>query len=162
MTLLRSVATAAAFVAATLALSPAPSLGQSGDAKSTEQQRQQARQPVDPAKERKRRLMEITEAAKALTGPAGNAECVWVGRRVISLLWRDDLDTALRHLDLYDRFGCPGGHIQAAFRCLIRMGDIDPKVPESLQSRVHACWVNPSHEAATPAAAAAPASPDKR
>ena len=30
-----------------------------------------------------------------------------------SLLWRDDLDTAFRHLDLYDRFGCPSAHIQA-------------------------------------------------
>ena len=30
-------------------------------------------------------------------------ECVWLGRRVVSLLWRDDLDTAFRHLDLYDR-----------------------------------------------------------
>ena len=39
--------------------------------------------------------------------------------QVVSLLWSDDIDTAFRHLDLYDRFGCPGGHIQAAFRCLI-------------------------------------------
>ena len=46
-------------------------------------------------------------------------------------MWLDDLDTAFRHLDLYDRFGCPGGHIQAAFRCLTRFGgQIDPKVPE--------------------------------
>ena len=36
-------------------------------------------------------------------------------------MWRDDLDTAFRHLDLYDRFGCPASHIQAAFRCLVRM-----------------------------------------
>ena len=42
----------------------------------------------------------------------------------------DDLDTAFRHLDLYDRFGCPGGHVQAAFRCLTRFGgQIDDKVP---------------------------------
>ena len=39
------------------------------------------------------------------------------------LLWRDDLDTAFRHLDLYDRFGCPAGHIQATFRCLVRQGN---------------------------------------
>ena len=38
------------------------------------------------------------------------------------LMWRDDLDTAFRHLDLYDRFGCPGGHVQATFRCLARFG----------------------------------------
>ena len=46
--------------------------------------------------------------ASVLGGPAANPECVWLGRRVVSLLWRDDLDTAFRHLDLYDRFGCPG------------------------------------------------------
>ncbi len=68
-------------------------------------------------------------------------------------MWRDDLDTAFRHLDLYDRFGCPGGHVQATFRCLVRFfSAIDPKVPDSLSGRVHACWINP---AAQPQAAAA-------
>jgi hypothetical protein len=68
-------------------------------------------------------------------------------------MWVDDLDTAFRHLDLYDRFGCPGGHIQAAFRCLTRYGSqIDDKVPRSLDTRIHACWINPG---AQPQAAAA-------
>ena len=59
-------------------------------------------------------------------------------------MWRDDMDTAFRHLDLYDRFGCPGPHIQAAFRCVVRQGNnIDPKSPPSLNARVHACWLNP-------------------
>ena len=62
---------------------------------------------------------------------------------MVSLLWRDDLDTAFRHLDLYDRFGCPSAHIQATFRCLVRQGHIDPKAPDSLNGRVHACWLNP-------------------
>ena len=78
-----------------------------------------------------------------MTGAAGNPECVWLGRRVVNLLWRDDLDTAFRHLDLYDRFGCPGAHIQATFRCLVRQGNIDPKAQETLNGRVHACWLNP-------------------
>ena len=60
-------------------------------------------------------------------------------------MWRDDMDTAFRHLDLYDRFGCPGPHIQAAFRCVVRQGNnIDPKSPQSLNARVHACWLNPT------------------
>jgi hypothetical protein len=87
---------------------------------------------------------QLAEAQRLLKGAAGNPECVWLGRRVVSLLWRDDMDTAFRHLDLYDRFGCPGGHIQAAFRCLVLNGNIDPKDAESLNGRVHACWVNPS------------------
>ena len=93
-----------------------------------------------------------------VTGPAGNPECVWLGRRVVGLLWRDDMDTAFRHLDLYDRFGCPGPHIQSAFRCVVRQGNnIDPKSPQSLNARVHSCWLNPS--AAQAAVTAAPAAP---
>ncbi|MDN4982053.1 beta-1-3, beta-1-6-glucan biosynthesis protein [Bradyrhizobium arachidis] len=119
-----------------------------------------AAQPADAAKEAtaqsQRRTDEFAEAAQAINGPAGNPECVWLGRRVVRLMWRDDLDTAFRHLDLYDRFGCPGGHIQAAFRCLTRFGaQIDPKVAETLDSRVHACWINP---AAQPQQAATTAS----
>jgi hypothetical protein len=90
-----------------------------------------------------RRVKEFTDAAQAISGPAGNPECVWLGRRVVGLLWRDDLDTAFRHLDLYDRFGCPGGHIQAAFRCMAKGGAPDPKT-QDLSTRVHTCWVNPA------------------
>jgi hypothetical protein len=96
------------------------------------------------AKEPPKKLDEFAEAEKVLPGPAGNPECLWLGRRVVSLLWRDDLDTAFRHLDLYDRFGCPGGHIQATFRCLVRQGNFDPKATDTLNSRVHACWLNPT------------------
>jgi hypothetical protein len=72
-------------------------------------------------------------------------------------MWLDDLDTAFRHLDLYDRFGCPGGHVQATFRCLTRFGgQIDPKVAETLSSRIHACWINPGAQP-QPAVAASPA-----
>jgi hypothetical protein len=100
---------------------------------------------------------EFAEAAHALTGPAGNPECVWLGRRVVSLLWRDDLDTAFRHLDLYDRFGCPSAHVQASFRCLILHGlNIDPKAADTLNARVQACWINPTSPALPPPPAAAP------
>src|SRR3981189_687722 len=114
--------------------------------------------PADAAKDSKRKTDEFVEATQAINGPAGNPECVWLGRRVVVLMWRDDLDTAFRHLDLYDRFGCPGGHVQATFRCLVRFfSAIDPKVPDSLSGRVHACWINPA--AQPQAAAAQPAMP---
>jgi len=100
---------------------------------------------------------EYAEAAAKLGGPAANPECVWLGRRVVGLLWRDDLDTAFRHLDLYDRFGCPAGHIQATFRCLVRQGHIDQKPPETLAGRVHACWLDPSAEVKQAAPATPPA-----
>jgi hypothetical protein len=110
------------------------------------------------AKENQRKTDEFAEAAQAINGPAGNPECVWFGRRVVRLMWLDDIDTALRHLDLYDRFGCPGGHVQATFRCLTRFGaQIDPKVAETLNSRVHACWINPAAQPQAAAAATPPA-----
>jgi hypothetical protein len=126
---------------------------QSGDNKSSD--KPPAVQPADPAKDAQRQVDEFAEATRLVTGPAGNPECVWLGRRVVGLMWRDDMDTAFRHLDLYDRFGCPGPHIQAAFRCVVRQGNnIDPKSPPSLNARVHACWLSPT---ASQAAAAAPA-----
>ena len=104
------------------------------------------------------KVEEYAEVQKSMNGPAGNPECVWLGRRVVSLLWRDDIETAFRHLDLYDRFGCPSGHIQASFRCLIlHSNSVDPKSPDSLNGRVNACWMNPPDPAPPPAPAAAAA-----
>jgi hypothetical protein len=129
-------------------------LAQSGAPANPDQSGKPAAGPADAAKENQRKTDEFAEAAQAINGPAGNPECVWLGRRVVRLMWRDDLDTAFRHLDLYDRFGCPGGHVQAAFRCLTRFGaQIDDKVQKSLDDRVHACWINPN---AQPQVAAAP------
>ena len=133
-----------------------PAFAQSGNGKPPE-----AKPPADTAKESQKKIDEITEASKLVTGPAGNPECIWLGRRVVSLLWRDDLDTAFRHLDLYERFGCPAGHVQATFRCLVRQGNIDPKAQESLNGRIHSCWINPAlPPTPVPATAAqAPANP---
>jgi hypothetical protein len=130
------------------------SLAQSNDAKPAEKAAPPGQETTkEPQKD------EFAEAQRALTGPAGNPECVWLGRRVVSLLWRDDLDTAFRHLDLYDRFGCPSAHVQASFRCLILHGNnIDPKAADSLNGRIQSCWINPSMPI-TPAPAAAASSP---
>ena len=134
---------------------------QSGDAHPADQKGKPAQNAAEAAKENNQHKPDdFTEAAQAINGPAGNPECVWLGRRVVRLMWLDDLDTAFRHLDLYDRFGCPGGHIQAAFRCLTRFGSqIDPKVNETLDSRVQACWINPAAQPQTAAANPPPVSP---
>jgi hypothetical protein len=137
------------------------SFAQSNDAKPADKAAPAGQEPGKEAQ----KIDEFAEAQQALSGPAGNPECVWLGRRVVSLLWRDDLDTAFRHLDLYDRFGCPSGHIQASFRCLILHGNnIDPKAADSLHGRVQACWINPSTPAISspPPAAAATGSTTSR
>jgi len=135
---------------------------QSGNQPAQDQGKAPAASSADATKDNQRKTDEFVEAQQAINGPAGNPECVWLGRRVVSLMWRDDLDTAFRHLDLYDRFGCPGGHVQATFRCLTRFGgQIDDKVPRSLSDRIQACWINPGAQpqtaAATPPAPAASA-----
>ena len=142
-----------------LLLGSAAAFAQSGNPAAQEQGKAPAASAADGTKENQRKTDEFVEAQQAINGPAGNPECVWLGRRVVTLMWRDDLDTAFRHLDLYDRFGCPGGHVQASFRCLTRFGSqIDDKVPRSLSDRIQACWINPGAQPQA-AAAATPAAP---
>src|SRR6266704_4688106 len=133
-------------------------IAQSGDLRAQEQSgKPPAANSADAAKDNQRKTDQFVEASQAINGPAGNPECVWLGRRMVRLMWNDDLDTAFRHLDLYDRFGCPGGHIQATFRGLTRFGaEIDSKVAETLDSRIHVCWINPGAQPQA-AAAASPA-----
>ena len=149
---LRQLSTVLCCVAAFGFILPAAFAQSGGNGKPPEPQKPAA----DAVKETQKKIDEIAEATRMVTGPAGNPECVWLGRRVVSLLWRDDLDTAFRHLDLYDRFGCPSAHIQATFRCLVRQGNIDPKAQERLNGRVHACWLNPGLEPAPAEAAVQP------
>ena len=151
-----SVALGVCLAVGLAAASAAPAQAQSTEAKPADQPPANGQ---EPAKE-PQKVDEFAEAQKALGGPAGNPECVWLGRRVVSLLWRDDLDTAFRHLDLYDRFGCPSGHIQATFRCLLlHSNNIDPKAADSLNGRVNACWINPSLPLTPPSTAPAASVP---
>src|SRR5690606_7757480 len=70
----------AAFVLLPLACGTS-AVAQSGDPKTGEQ----AAAAAEAAKEATRKSDEYAEAAKTITGPAGNAECVWLGRRVVNL-----------------------------------------------------------------------------
>ena len=99
-------------------------------------------------------------AARLMTGPAARGECVWLGVRAVGLIWKYDLDTAFRHLELYDRFGCPAEHIQISFRCVVRQGNIDQKdqkATDAFNKRIRDCWENPALQPtpATPSTAAA-------
>jgi hypothetical protein len=142
---------AAALVGAAVVIAAAsPVLAQGAEAKPTDQRAPAA----DNRKDANKKIDEYAEAERHLGGPAGNPECVWLGQRVVSRLWNDDLDQAFRHLDLYDRFGCPSGHIQTAFRCLVRK---DPKAQDVLNAQIKDCWLNPDTDPllSQPAAAAA-------
>lgn len=119
----------------------------SGPASPDQAQAEQKDQATVEQQAEARRIEEIEQykqAAARLSLSAGAAECVWTGRRIATLLWRDDVDTARRYLDLYDRFGCSAEHLKLAFRCMIRQGPMDPKASDRLSARVQSCWVDPA------------------
>jgi hypothetical protein len=120
--------------------------------------------PAEPPKpaELKSEAAHLADVARTLQGRAGDAECTHLGELAITLMAKNDLDTAFRHMDLYDRFGCPGAHIQQSFRCLLLAGIPNAKDSVGLESLVRKCWApnaaQPAPAAATPAPApAAPA-----
>jgi hypothetical protein len=158
----REMLMAALVCIATSAVSATSVLGQTGAPKATEPPAKAG--TTNGATIDQREAREFAEAARGLKGAAGYPECVWLGRRIIALMLRDDLDTAFRHLGLYDRFGCPGGQIKTSFRCLIRQGTridpkVDPKIFEKLDARTFACWLNPDGRPSARPAEASGASP---
>src|SRR3954469_23234492 len=85
-------------------------LAQSGDLRAQDQSRPAASgqaTPADAARDNQRKTDEFVEAAQAIGGPAGNPECVWLGRRVVRLVWRGGLGNAFRPLHLYQPFRRP-------------------------------------------------------
>jgi hypothetical protein len=121
----------------------------SGDAKPPEQQKA----PEPPKSE----AAHLADVSRTVQGPAGLPECARLGERAIMLLAKDDLDTAFRHMDLYDRFGCPGRHLQESFRCLVLAGIPNSKDSAAvLETLVRNCWA-PKATTSAPASPAPPA-----
>jgi hypothetical protein len=114
---------------------------------------------AEPKADNKSEAAHLADVARQVQGAAGYPECAHLGENAISLMMRNDLDTAFRHIDLYDRFGCPGAHVQTSFRCALRIGMPVSKDGTSLESLVRSCWVNPAATSVAPATAAAPAAP---
>lgn len=113
-----------------------------GDQKATDQAKAEEQEAA-------KAIAEYKEAEAKLSSSAGAPECVWTGRRIASLLWRDDIETAHRYIDLYDRFGCSSEHLKLVFRCVIEQGPIDAKAADKLASRVHDCWMAPQETTTT-------------
>ncbi|MFO1154015.1 MAG: hypothetical protein U1E42_10205 [Rhodospirillales bacterium] len=93
--------------------------------------------------------------------PAMAAECAWIGKRIVSLLVRDDAMAAGDFLPFYLRFHCPEERIGKTFGCVVRNGEATPE-------RVELCWADPSivipkppkePAAESPSAPAKPANP---
>jgi len=117
--------------------------------------------PPEPQSSDKPEIAHFADVARAVSGAAANPECVHLGEFVLTLMAKNDFDTAQRHINLYDRFGCPGLHLRLSYRCLLNVGMPSQKDDRpNLESRVRDCWINPNmvantQSAAPPAAAAA-------
>ena len=164
--MLRCTFAAAVLLAGAALFVPPPAFAESGGAPPAENKdNKEAEKPAEGDAEKAKAqakaeqeatakaMEEYRAAATTLPSAAGAAECVWTGRRIASLLWRDDIDTARRYIDLYDRFSCSPEHLKLVFRCVIQQGPLDPKAADRLASRVHDCWMAPE----TPTTAASQA-----
>jgi hypothetical protein len=129
-----------------------------GDAKADQQKAEAA----------KTEAAHIAEMERLLPGAPGRPECVHSGELTIANWMKFDMDTAARHMAVYDRFGCPGDYLRSSFRCMLRFGMPGPKdkdkdkdkEPPTLEQRVRDCWLKPDLAPTTAAAATtAPAVP---
>jgi hypothetical protein len=98
---------------------------------------------ADTKTAQQRKIDLLNEAARSTAGAAANKECIWHGITIVGLLWNEDIDTALRHLQIYDRFNCPSQHLQLAYRCFLNQGPPDPKAPDPINNLAKNCWMNP-------------------
>lgn len=142
---------------AVLALSSPPTAAQTagGDKPAATAQYGETGQPRSAAKDAEpapRRKPSPPVAGQASRGPSFKEECVWVGKRIVSLLSRDDAMAANDFIPFYAQFGCPGDHLARAFGCVVT--NTDPSENEALADRIDACWDDPKAalaQQATPA-----------
>lgn len=111
---------------------------------------------------------EAKPAAKKKTEAKGNDahpsasdfECAWTGKRVVSLLTRDDVDAATHFARFYSSFNCPNPHIGKTLGCVVApesMGDGEP-----IESRIERCWTDPKSKPFPPAGFQARAAKDAK
>jgi hypothetical protein len=146
-------------LAVSLVLPAVPALAQQNADKPPAADQQQSAANKEAAK-----VQRFLNAQRTLNGAAGNPECFDLGTKALFRLSQDDIDTAFRHLDLYDRFGCPSAHIQAAYRCLLLHPATEDRKPDDskatvLDGTVDACWINPALPVAATATPTAPEQP---
>ncbi len=98
-------------------------------------------QPTDPTKPVPRRRPVAAAAPTTVPAP-GREECAWVGKRIISLLVRDDAMTAGDFGPFYQRFLCPEDHLSQAFGCVV--ANLDTIESGALADQVDECWREPA------------------
>ncbi|KAF0143215.1 MAG: hypothetical protein FD153_549 [Rhodospirillaceae bacterium] len=87
---------------------------------------------------RKQSLPKKPDPAESVISPF-EAECVWLGKRIVSLLKREDVDTAQTFDRFYTIFGCPMPHLGKAFGCVVA----SESDREAIEGRIDRCWTDP-------------------
>jgi hypothetical protein len=151
-------------------LAAAPSYAQNAEQKGAEPGKGEA------AKEGVKRSDDAAPGRSTI-GAAARPECSRLGGRAVYQMRSDDLDTAFKYLDLYDRFGCPGEHVRISFRCVLQRekdqkdqkdpkdqkdqkdakDQKDQKATDYVQKLVEACWNDPAGPVLPPGQASASA-----
>lgn len=101
----------------------------------------EADQPTPPAP-RKRPLPSAAGSEAAVDHAVLTLQCDWLGKRIISLLVRDDPDAADDFVPFYQRFTCAEEHLSKAFGCAV--ANLDEIETSALAELVDACWKDPS------------------
>jgi hypothetical protein len=96
----------------------------------------------NPAAQQKPQIPAMKKKGTEPVPPSRRAECAWTGQRIVSLLWRDDVNTAREQSRFYELFGCPANHLPLAFRCVIEQSQTQPD-QNDLNARVYSCWMEP-------------------
>jgi nucleoid-associated protein YgaU len=124
--------TAAAEAAPQKAAPPKPAAAKPDASKAAEGKATEGKTAAAPASR------QVMPEPKALP-PNLSGECAWTGKRIVSLLARDDVDQAKRFLEFYRLFACKEAHIAPTFRCVIASEQAD-NPSEEFADRVDRCW----------------------
>src|SRR5258708_8613632 len=112
---------AAVLGVAFLTVAANPTFAQGNEPKATEQ-----RPANGDSKDGQKKIDEYAEAEKLLGDPAANPECMWLGRRLVSLPGRDDLHTAFPHPHLSHPLGRPPRPTHTPFPSPLRPRPLPP------------------------------------
>lgn len=101
----------------------------------------------DPAAERARPQPRPRQPALPVTPDDAKAattsdQCQWLGKRIISLLIRDDAMAANDFTPFYVRFGCPEPLLSDAFGCVA--ANVALLENNGLSEQINACWQDPN------------------
>ena len=101
----------------------------------------------DPAAERARpqprpRQPALPVAPDEAQPETTSDQCQWLGKRIISLLIRDDAMAANDFTPFYVRFGCPEALLADAFGCVAANAALLEN--NGLSEQINACWQDPT------------------